>query len=411
MPLLAGLASCNQDSDLGLDLLPDEDGRPVFFTDTLTVRAYTFADEPIWAAGGSVLLLGSIAEQGFGSSRASIITQTRPPSLWLTSNQQPIDSMALFLRFDRDSIDETAYGSPFDAQFLNIYMLSDSLNGDYGVEYLSDSDPEDFYDPANLLARVQVLPFVGDSTLRVSMPQSLVDLFNQGITEQAMDDIEAYRELFPGLAIVPDMATTGGAILPINHLHVTSGLHTYHADGQAFVFPFDGSNIAFSLFEHDFSGTPFEAGLGSAGQQDSVAYLKGMAGLGVLVELPYLESLRGKLLHSVELVVQLESPELTDELRLAPPEELGILGWAGPDSTVFLPEYSGAALVGELLSETEREYRFNITYYVQQYAIGAHSQNRFFLKPPLTKVSPNRAVVRTAAHSSPMRLRATFSDL
>jgi hypothetical protein len=425
------LQACRKpEQDLGLDLLP---GDPLGLRlETNEVQAYTFIPEPIRTSGLTRNLVGSYRDPVFGSVRAGIVAQLR-----LGANNVGIgqdnsglvaDSMVLALGFDGINF---AYGN-LNPQVFQVYELSESLSVDsiYETddvpEYLSQDLVQDR--GGRLVPRPLEQPVInGDSLqpqLRMRLDRALAQRILNGFGTPDLADNIAFLEFFKGVYVTVD----NGAQLPFqegilyfNLLNVTSKATIYYRNTLVsdtvpltFDLPINQSSVRYTVAEHDHQ-LALDPGLGSALADSTApapfAYVQALGGLRTAIRFPDIRRFADErlALAKAELIVPVPG---TYNALLAPPQQLFMFRKdtiTGND--VFLPDQSGGvgSIDGAYRSEA-REYRFNITRYIQAVLSGTVPDNGVELVAASNGVTANRVVLSGPQHPErPMVLNLTFT--
>lgn len=431
--LVAVLATgCKKpEEDLGLDILP---GDPLGTRVEVTpVHAFTFEPEAIRTSGLTRNLLGSYLDPTFGTVQAGIVAQLRLSTNNVGQGQDNsglvADSMVLALAFDGINY---AYGN-LNAQTFQVHELSEAVTVD--STYTSDQAPAII--PQNLVAdrggRVVPMPFTkpfiaGDSLLpqiRIRLDKALAQRMLDAFGTPALVDNTAFLEFFKGLYITAD----NGAQLPFQQgilyfslLSTSSKATVYYRNTlepeptpRFLDLVINQSSVRYSVVQHDHTQA-LEPGLPMA-LADSLApaqnvYVQALGGLRAGIRFPELRSSfadQDLVVARAELVVPVPG---TFNPFLAPPAQLFIFRKdtvTGGD--VFLPDQvAGAGVIDGNYRVDAKEYRFNITRYVQGVITGTIPDTGVELVPGSNGISANRVVLGGPSHPDrPMRLELTFT--
>ncbi len=433
VPLFMALlmvGSCRApDEDLGLDLLP---GDPLgVLVDTTTLKAYSFQDTVIRTSGLTRNMLGSYFDPQFGLVNAGIVTQLRLSSNNVGAGQDNsglvADSLVLALAFDGINY---AYGN-LNAQIFRVHELGESLSLD--SVYYSDDAPVVFQGDlvanrgGRIVPRPLTKPFIGGDSLqpqlRIRLDRQLADRFISAFGTPDMVDNAAFLEYFKGLYITVD----NGAQLPFQQgilyfalLNVASKATLYYHDDnnepellRSFDLLIDQGSARYTTVEHDRGQAldpRLSLALADTSAPASVTFVQALGGVRTGIIFPNIldYSGRGLILAKAELIIPLDG---TFNAYHPPPNQLFIFRKDTAGKDVFLPDQLGGlgAIDGNYRAD-DREYRFNITRYIQGLLNGSITGNNVTLVPGSNGVTANRAVLAGPDRSyEPMRLDLIFS--
>lgn len=417
------------DEDLGLDLLPgDALGTLV---DTTTLHAYTYQDTVIRTSGLTRNMLGSYLDPQFGLVKAGIVTQIRLSSNNVGAGQDNsglvADSLVLALAFDGINY---AYGN-LNAQVFEVHELGASLSVD--SVYYSDDVPVIFQ--GNLVANRggRIVPeplkkpfILGDSLqpqLRIRLDHALAERFLSAFGTPDMVDNTAFLEYFKGLYITVDNGSqlpNQQGILYFALLNVASKATLYYHDTnnepellRTFDLVIDQGSVRYTTVEHDNNQAldpRLVMALADTAAPSTATFVQALGGVRTGIVLPHIMDYagRGLILAKAELIVPLDG---TYNAYHPPPTQLFIFRKDTAGKDVFLPDQLGGigAIDGNFRPD-DREYRFNITRYIQGLLTGSITGNRVVLVPGSNGVTANRAVLAGPDRSyEPMRLDLIFS--
>ncbi|MEO8589595.1 MAG: DUF4270 family protein, partial [Flavobacteriales bacterium] len=421
-------AGCKKpDDDLGLDLLP---GDPLGLSiDTITLRACTFEDTSIRTSGLTRHLLGSYLDPQFGLVKAGIVAQIRlsANNVGVTPPQDTIglaaDSMVLALAFDGINF---AYGN-LNPQVFQVFELSESLSIDSG--YRTDHIPQVLAtdlvaEPGRHITPEPFRePYIGGDSLapqlRIKLDQHLAERFLNAFNTPDFTDNTTFLEFFKGVYIAvnngPQLPFQEG-ILYFNLLSSATKVTLYYRDTvnepeipRSFDFLINTNSVRYTVVEHDRSQATdpaLEVALADTTLPAPLVYVQTLGGTRTAIRFPYLmePSLLNRVLAKAELVVPVQG---TFYPYYPPPTQLFLFRKDSADLDVFLPDQlAGIGLVGGNYDQTEREYRFNITRYVQGVLNGSIPNNGIELLSGSSGVTANRAVLAGPDRTDdPMRLR------
>lgn len=423
-------SSCRKpEPDLGNGLLP---GDPLgVVVDTVQIHAFTRADSNFRSSSLSRQLLGSFVDPRFGLTRAGLVTQVRLSAANIGDTQDltglVADSIVLALGFDGASF---GYGN-MDEQEFRVHELSERLSID--STYRSNRVPA-VEGPDLLEGRGRVKPqplrkpyILGDSLLphlRLRLSDALAQRFLLAFDTPDLASNDAFLDFFKGVYVTvgnAGQAPFQGGLLYFNLLSGASKLTLYYRDLNsadpnltvALDFPINANAVRYTVVEHDISvAATNEVALALA---DTMApaervYLQSLAGLRTVIRMPSLTGYAGqsRVVAKAELVITVDG---TNYPYYPPPTLLVPFRRNEAGDEAFLPDLIGGigALDGNY-REATREYRFNITRFVQSVINGEQADPSLELVAGSGGISGNRVALKgPAALADPMRLQITFT--
>jgi hypothetical protein len=423
------LAGCRKpEEDLGLDLLP---GDPLgVVTDTSSVHAFTFADTAVRTSGLTRNLLGSYLDQDFGLVKAGFVAQLRLSTNNVGSGQDNsglvADSIVLALAFDGANY---VYGN-LDPQVVRVYELDTLLSIDSSY-YTTDVPPVIPVDLcANRGGRIVPQPFagpvIGGDTLLPQLRIRLVDelagriLSRFGTSDLA--DNNSFLSFFNGIHVTVDNGPQPPFQQGILYLSLLNGASKatlyYHNTNnnpeqlRTLDLPINSNSVRYTVAEHDHAQAIIPGVLQALA--DTVTpplrtYVQTLGALRTAVRFPHLMEYadQGRILAKAELVVPIAGAY---NGMLPPPSQLFIFRKDENGADAFLPDQlSGLAAIGGLYNAATREYRFNITRYINDVLSGNLPNNGVELVCGSNGVTANRAILAGPAAEGGMRLQLTFT--
>ena len=427
---LLTIAGCRKpENDLGLELLP---GDPLgLANESAGIHAYTFRDDSIRTSGLTRNLLGSYLDPQFGTVKAGIVAQLRLSSSNVGSGQDNsglvADSLVLSLAFNNSSYGYGALG----AQTFKVYELSGDLSVDslYYSNDFPDVLPEDLVasHKGTVVPRPLEAVFInGDSLapqLRLRLKGDLADRFMDAWGTADLADNTAFLQFFKGLYITVENGTQlpfQNGILYFDLLNAQSKTTLYYRDElndpgvpKQFEFQINENSVRYTVVEHDHTqaldGSIVQALQDTSTTPDKV-FVQSLGGLRAALRFPDLmqHAIEGKALAKAELIVPVEgefNPFLT------PPAQLFLFRINEEGEEEFLPDQlSGIADIDGRYRSDAREYRFNITRYIQAVLNGSLPNNGIEMVPGSNGVTADRAVLSgPVGEGDRMRLLLTFT--
>jgi hypothetical protein len=395
---------CKEDAGLiGLGVQPDEEFSNTDYFDSTTIVAYSALHDSLITSTVSTNMLGYIHDPIFGKTQAGIYTQFRLSAFSVDfGNNAEVDSLVLTLVY------AGYYGDTLNSFRLNVYELTSSLlkSERYYTKSSISHDAISLTERPNLY--ITPTPTVkqdsSSSSLYLSVRLDKDFAKNKFISKSGLGEYTsdaAFLEYFKGLYLEADALTGNGCMLSFNMTHSLSRLTLYYhneqAEGLKYTFNLNDSTAHFGSINH------FDYNEAASNLQDQLngnytsakEALYGQAGAGIKVELnfPYLKDMfkdRKVVIHRAMLVVSHKDDNL---LNYSPPNALSMT-YTDPASGVgyLLPDYYLGLendYFGGSYNETSKDYRFNITKYIQNLidGVGSNYQLNLLVNPSATHLS------------------------
>ncbi|MCB9168946.1 MAG: DUF4270 family protein [Flavobacteriales bacterium] len=426
-------ASCRKPEEgLGLSILDPAQAVNVVEVDTTTLLAWTVLPEKVRSSGLSRNVLGSYNDRQFGPTKASIVTQVRLGVNNVGSGQDNsglvADSVVLSMVFDAS---DPLYGN-LDAQRFQVFQLTEdlSLDSTYYTYDQPQADPIDLVEQNSswIVPRPLTSPVIDGDTLAPQIRLRLEQAFGQHILDAFgtpdLADNTAFVAFLKGLWVVPDNGEQGpfqGGMFILDLLNSASKVTIFYRNtlpGEEDTLSLDlliNENCArYTRCEHDFDAAIDPAlpnGLLDSTLGQQIDHLQTLGGPRIRISTPYLEryeDLGGLVVAKAELVVPLTDSQYD---AYPPPGSLLMFRVGEDGEDLLLPDQVTSSLdIGGTFDADAREYRFNITRYVQGVLNGTYANGGSSVLPSSGGVTANRAVVRGPADPErPMRLLLTFT--
>ncbi len=423
--ILIVLTGCEEQSSIGVEVLPDGDLISVRNTIQET-RSYTFSEDSIRTDEASSSLLGSFTDSLFGNTTIDFATQYRLFGFPDFRYNATADSITLYLYY------RIIYGDTITPQKFRVYELKDGLDPD--AIYQQDVDLKSMaYD--KLLGEYEYTPRIRlDSTSQDTFYQLIkipldMSLAEKLISADSLDMVnnDVFLEYFKGLLIESEKVDQqGGTILSLELLQRGnfdgSALALfYHNDSlkselggdSALYNPYIISNFSARVnrIVHDYTQTPFYDNLNSEAVQDSQVYVQATGGLKSRILIDELSSWRDSVnigVNKAELVFQIDTTA-SQVHKFPPPAQMlfTVVDSTGaerlPVDYVFNPAFYGGGL------NSDYTYRFTITQHLQRIIDGDAQNLGFYLTPAQKNNQANRAVIKGSTSATGIKLIITYS--
>ncbi len=418
--------SCDKTQDFALNLLPEEDLIHTTYSDTFTVEVSTEPYTHIQTNGTDFTLLGSYYDPVFGYTKAISIIQIQQYGYpeFNDSIAYTADSMVLYLKLDPKY---TPYGKPYNPLPIYVYEVSDTLP--FIQRYYAD-DTVSNYTNFNLLGQTTFTLYQNgnDSVIAIPLSRDLAQRFIDSVDYYFYDENSLFTERFFGFVVSPGDQFYDAAIYkiklgsltnitdPLASTDLSYAILYYHPDtlpDTTLTYKFSITTLLatnFTILEHDYSTSDvFNPAV------DSVVYLQ-TGGTRIRIKMPYLYTLKDKVIHKAELIFKLEDPVYTQETSFPAPDKIYLMGFY-QDSIlipIMLDDYRNPT-TGEYngFQRVINEYTINVTRIVQrlvQRQLDNTDTTEYALMDYFSDQKFTRAVLTTQHNSDPLKLVIFYSD-
>lgn len=420
--LIVLFASCKKESDVGIDIQPEEDIIGLYTTDTLTLWTTTVREDSLRTDETPTAVIGTISSYDpiFGSARHGVFSQFSIPN-----NQSDInfgsgavlDSAVLMIAYEYDF-----YGDTLQQQTWSVYQMTEKIYKD-SVYYSNQT--KDYYPQA--VGSLTFLPHPRTSTevdsvymaahVRIPINMNFAQMiFAEGDGNGALSDDGTWVNFMNGLYIEP--ATTGGALLYMNMVDTLTGLRLYYhttSDTSSFTFTVGSSTPYYSYYRHDYTGS--QAGNAIGVQGLNLNYIQSNAGLKTKIEFPYLNDWYNSLgyeaaINKAELVIFAETPADPDHLPLNTRYFVTSIDSVGKEHLI-VDMFESADYFGGSLNTTTNVYKINMARYFQSICTGGQENNGIYLKEIFGAENGRRSVIGSSTNPNGLRMyvRLTYTRI
>jgi hypothetical protein len=417
------LFSCNKEPDLiGLDLLPPGDTLGVSKMDTATIVAYSVLEDSVLTSGMIYGVIGSINDQVFGKTTASLYTQIR-----LTSNAPDfgtnpvVDSVVLILPY------YSLFGDSSAMQTFKVYELSESIITD--KKYYSNSRVQQ----SSLLAEKTFLPRVKDSILIDSItkviPQVRLKFNNQfatkilnGSTSGKLTDNNVFVEFFKGIVITADSGNVSGvgSLVSFNLLSTMALLKMYYRNDSTnslvYNFGITAAASRFNRYDHNYAVASSELKAQIINRDTSQGkqklFIQAFGGTKVKLRFPYLKKwATGKKYAINDAQLIMTTTDVTAPFKA--PSQLALRAILTDSTMSILPDELEGSVYFDGTYNASKGYKFRLSRYVQQLLTAPETDNKgLFLFVPGASYIGNRLILNgTATTSDKMKLVITYTKI
>tara|TARA_B100000902_G_scaffold395601_1_gene454536 strand:- start:265 stop:1632 length:1368 start_codon:yes stop_codon:yes gene_type:complete len=387
--LFAVLASCRNDSLLGLELQPEGQFDTVQFLDSFTVQAFTIPGKS-QRSDETQSYIGALQSYEFGYSISNLILNFDAETGLLSNtagfNAIKIDSIVLQLRPIK------IYGDATSEIPVEVLELNEPLT--LLEEYFSDFEPDlkETILGSSVFKRPGQIK-VTDSTIiesgvererlplvfRIRLENSFGQYLMENLGGGGWTSLNQLQTNFGGLMIrIPEGAKVdAGAVYSFALLTGESSILIYHtpADQQERLeLPITSNCSRINQFSHDYSGSLVESYLNSSSNSQDLLFVQGMTGTKAQINIPGLQSF-GQSQFSAIAKATLDFT-LADEQPtfLGRSPRLFLLELEKDGTETLTPDFvESPSRANGIYSRLTNSYTFDVTQHVQRVTKAAQS--------------------------------------
>jgi hypothetical protein len=311
LAFVAGLLlfSCKKASDIGSNLLPDDD-LALFYTDTLSLITQTDFDSTVRSDRTTYSYIGHVNDPVFGSSEASLFAQFSLFAIFKdTIGTNTLDSIILYVQYDK------FYGDSTFPQSFDIYRVTEKPNRD--ITYRSDYA----FATSDWVGNVSGVTFSPSQRFYFGLTDTvgvagilripLSAAFGNDILAQsgtaALKNDTSFKNYFPGLLIRPSGAS-GRGMAQIDLRSAFSKISLYYRnaanDTVRLDFPTAFTNFWHDKYVHQFGGSLVQPAIKTgAAAGDAQNFVIGQGGIKTSVEIPHLADLGAVAINKATLEI------------------------------------------------------------------------------------------------------------
>jgi len=401
--------SCETNTKLGYNILPEDDILNFKIIDTSSVKVYTLFEDSIATDKVNSLLLGEYNDPIFGYSKANFVCEYGIVEYPNFTTDYEIDSAILYLV--PDTINLNHYGNFSQTQELTVYELENQLNDT--ITYYNNLNPIQFT-TGRIIGEKSYIPNSKDTLVAIKLSEEFASMF-KSLDNSIQND--AFKTVFKGVYITSESTGNDGAIFKYK-LNSESLIKVYsHINETEYIFKVSASlnsNIRFNLFEHDYSSTTFYSNIENETiEQDSVAYIQAMGGLRTKIKFPTINELKklGKIaINRAELIIKTAPNLITYENDFSVNEKMILTGCSNESQYYLLPEYISGTTYRSV-AYSDGSYKFDLAGYIRDIIDGNVENNGLFLFAGSASTSIKRTVITSGNHSNKMKLIISYTKL
>ncbi|MCL2167976.1 MAG: DUF4270 domain-containing protein [Lentimicrobiaceae bacterium] len=418
----AGFQSCQKDiSSIGLNLKDRDDLINAIFTDSISINAYSILEDTLNTKNLISNYLGFIKDPVFGTTTAGIYTQFIPQGSSVSLGEFPqLDSIVLTLRYSGGFFGDTL--NPFS---IKVYRITEDISSTkpyYQNNVFAHSDENLTYKSDFILfpkptSNVMLDTFVV-AHARIKLSDELGNLFLRNVSQMASN--ESFKSFFKGLYICAIPLANNGSLVNFNLTSEISGIQLYYKNDtikRQLSFPVRSTEtVRISTYQHEYKQGSAEF-VNQVLQKDTtlgkdILYLQSMGGVKTKISFPNIKEFKDKnvVINKAELVIT----NIGEDLNLfPPPNRLNIQGIDKKGEITAIPDYN-TSFWGGNYDETNKEYRFRITRYIQSILLRDEYQPYLYLVTDRAAADANRLLLNgtnpTNNSSSRLRLEIYYTE-
>ncbi|MBN1252507.1 MAG: DUF4270 family protein [Bacteroidales bacterium] len=403
--------ACNDATDIGLGLIPDNELINLSTNDTIEIEAFTYNVDSVVTSAGIYAFIGSYIDPIFGSVQSSFVTQTQIGLATSFGTTPIVDSVKLFLRYKSD--EPIYYGNNINTHSLLVYEISNNLTND--TIYYSNFDQNLItkkYEIAN--TSYSYASKDNDSILAISIDN---DYGERIISSSTTWTDTTFNDYFRGIWI-KSADTPEDAAISIFDISSTDTKLTifYHntTDTTSYDFIIGTSCFRTNLFSVNHSSGNLLTDLNNPeSQQDTVIYIQGFNGLKSKILTPGLDELKEKgnwAVNRAELVFTAADESYTYESLYPAPAKISIFGINDEGLMTYLDEfYTSDTYSG--VTYSDNKYRVDLSHSIQQILSGEKENNGFYIMVNNANENPSRIVIGGPDNSNRIKLILTLTKI
>ncbi len=419
------VSACQKPSNLGLNILPENDLLNVVYSDSTTLITHTVLDDSLNTKNAPSALLGSYNDPIFGKVAASFYTQVNLKNTnnnFGSASDLVCDSIVLSLVY------KSIYGGT-EQQTVRVYELIQALSQD--TNYYSYSNAGDY----SLLTDIGTKTFVPNVTdsvivdgkklnpqLRIQMNNSLGQNF---LAESGTANIASnttFKNFFKGIYVKTSNGSQSlrkGAVLNFSLSDLQSGITVYYRNTNTLdtgkfelLFSGEATNIHFNHIDHDYSGAAqIQSQLSASDSvQTNSIYVQGLAGVKAKIYMPFLNQYKKSgaiAINKAELVLKVDVDASVDAYPVYDvPVRLFVEAVDSTGGFYLLPDIylEGESFFGGIYDAANNVYKFNIARHVQDLMNGKKDYG-FFIVPVSGGFNANRVVIGGGGSTGPLQMK------
>lgn len=401
-------SACDNDENMGTELMPETDHPIIVVTDTIDIKAETILDDTVYSTNQSHLLVGSFTDPVFGKTDAAFFAKFSNTSYGKFPSKTICDSVILTIGLDSTALH--FYGDTLAKSSIDIYTLTSKIYAD--SSYYSNFKYKEIISNSPI-ASTEFIPTQTKKEIRFSLPLD----FGKKVINCSRDT--TFDKNFFGLCFTSGSESSCIIKSSRNNNNIKYCVY-YHLEGDtastAVTFSVASTNACASFFTHDYTGT----NIPSNSESDTLMYLQSMSGTKIKIDLSdirkysKLEQKRFSLMRA-DLILPVDSV-LSDIKAFSPISQITCIGNKKEDGSLkyfeeFLSydSYNGTQIRSNNFESTRCRYNVNLTTRVidllKLYSKDIEPDYDIFIYPYARTADFGRTLINAPSKkSSPMKL-------
>lgn len=419
LPVLLINACKDDETDIGLNVLPEKDIVKPMLSDTFSLETYTYTVDSLPASSGSRLTVGRSEDPVFGTTKAGIALQFALQNSFTYPDSIVVDAVTLQLYYSEE---DSVYGYPYTPFDIEVYRLNKRLYAD--STYYSNIEPESIYSNSDFLGSNTIFPFQEEFENKISIPLDTNLIADFGAADSRYFTLSEtdfdFKDFFNGVYLkssddnetLLNLKIDSGAYIKIDYHYPVDEFNKYDE-----IITANNSNcVRLNLFEHDYSQTDFAEHLNSEEHQAPYSYLQTMSGLKTVLNLPHLQDydiLKDKTIYRAEIVFPAAEQAISHSDTYPPAKTVLLVGEDENGDYIYLEEYrtETGSYSGENYNEDEQSYSFDITHFLQSVLDGEQENIELSIMTAGGSSGFRRSVLNSPSHpDKPAKLVITYSE-
>jgi hypothetical protein len=418
-------SSCTDNDTIGLNEQPSSDELNVIFSDTCTVMAFSKIEDSVRTDETVYNILGCYLDPEFGKTTANIYSQYRIPTNNVNFGTAPqLDSLVLSLTY------KGYYGDTTMPMKIKVYELYDNLFKDstyYSNKTMNGIEIGSKTFMPRPTDSVMILGKKYGAHLRIKLNASIAQKFFNASGQATMADNNAFLDFFKGVKIEASAVSSGGALLLFDLGASLSRMTLFYKnateDSLQFNFLVNEICARFNHYDHySYAHASNEFKKNLVASHDTLTsgkknlYLQAMGGVKVKILFPFIKNLVANnqvAINKAELIMNVNDLGLSS-MPFGPPGKLALVKYNGNGTNTFvIDQFEGDTHFGGSYNSSSKQYRFNITRYIQGILNNTITNEGLYLMASGAAIYPNRVILKGTdiANSGRFKLRLTYTKI
>lgn len=424
--------SCKKDSEVGIDVVPEEDIIGLYTTDTMTLITYSVVEDSLRTDESPTVVLGYCDDPTFGKSTCGVYSQFSIPNNLTginflspcTTGVAVLDSCILMLAYKYDY-----YGDTSTPQTFSVFQMTEKLYKD--SNYYSNQNRSYYpgavgsltFEPAPR-TRVYAEGDTQAAHIRIPIDMNWANIAFSQSGGSNLADNNAWVNYMNGLYITPT-GGSGTSLMYFNMQDTLTGLRFYYhtdCDTADFTFVVNSATPYYSRYTHDYSGLTNDLAmqLADTNYPSPVCFIQSNAGLKTRIKFPYLKTWYDNLgypaaINKAELVIfGIDDPVNPDNFPLNTRMFLTSIDSVNREH-LLIDMFESNDYYGGSLNTATDVYKINIARYIQSTLTGDREENGLFLKEIFGTENGRRSTIGSASPfadpSKRMYLRLVYTRI